>query len=128
MVFKASYLATGRLALRVHGNTKRLPKHALKLDEVKNLIIFCIIMQRKMLSSSAGFLGISGMIFSCCHLTPRKMYPHSQRNLATGRERKRGITLQLLITCTLHVHVHTGHTLYIQVCIYFHIIGCVGGL
>ena len=39
MALKASYLATG-LTLRVHGNAKRLPKHALKLDEVKNLVTF----------------------------------------------------------------------------------------
>ena len=39
MTLKASYLATG-LTLRVHGNTKRLPKHALKLDEVKHLDFF----------------------------------------------------------------------------------------
>ena len=26
--------------MRVHGNTRRLPKHALKLDEVKNLVAF----------------------------------------------------------------------------------------
>ena len=39
MALKASYLDIG-LTLRVHGNTKRLPKHALKLDKVKNLITF----------------------------------------------------------------------------------------
>ena len=39
MALKASYLATG-LTLRVHGNTKRLPKHALELDEVKLLVTF----------------------------------------------------------------------------------------
>ena len=32
MAVKASFLATG-LTTRVHGNTKKLPKHALKLDE-----------------------------------------------------------------------------------------------
>ena len=39
MALKASYLATG-LTLTVHGNTKRLHKHALKLDEVKLLVTF----------------------------------------------------------------------------------------
>ena len=39
MAVKASFLATG-LTTRVHGNTKKLPKHALKLDEVKNLVTF----------------------------------------------------------------------------------------
>ena len=39
MALKASFLATG-LTMRVHGNTRRLPKHALKLDEVKNLVTF----------------------------------------------------------------------------------------
>ena len=37
MALKASFLATG-LTMRVHGNTRRLLKHALKLDEVKNLV------------------------------------------------------------------------------------------
>ena len=39
MALKASYLAAG-LTSRVHGNANRLPKDALKLDEVKNLVIF----------------------------------------------------------------------------------------
>ena len=39
MAHKASYLATG-LTLRVHDDAKRLPKHTLKLDEVKNLVTF----------------------------------------------------------------------------------------
>ena len=39
MALKASFLATG-LTIRIHGNTKRLPKHALKLHEVKNLVTF----------------------------------------------------------------------------------------
>lgn len=39
MALKASFLATG-LTARVHGNTRRLPKHALKLEEVKNLVTF----------------------------------------------------------------------------------------
>ena len=136
-------------------------------------------MQRRMLSSSpAGILGISWMTFSCCHQTPQRRYPHSQRDLATGGERERGRkkkrerdhttvsyyvhstctctywayivhtslylrpqnrlcgwsikrqsyrerkreregeegerqkddTVQLVITCSLHVQVHTGHT------------------
>ena len=36
---KASYLATG-LTARVHGNTKRQPKNALKMEEIKNLLTF----------------------------------------------------------------------------------------
>ena len=39
MALKASFLATG-LTMRVHGNTRRLPKHALKLEEVKNMVAF----------------------------------------------------------------------------------------
>lgn len=39
MALKASYLVTG-LTTRVHGNSKRLPKHALKLEEIKNLVTF----------------------------------------------------------------------------------------
>ena len=39
MALKASFLATGLIA-RVHGNTKRVPKHALKLKKVKNLVTF----------------------------------------------------------------------------------------
>ena len=39
MALKASFLATG-LTTRVHGNAKRLPKHALELDEVKQLVTF----------------------------------------------------------------------------------------
>ena len=36
---KASYLASG-LTTRTHGNARRLPKHVLKLEEVKNLVTF----------------------------------------------------------------------------------------
>ena len=36
---KASYLASG-LTTRTQGNARRLPKHALKLEEVKNLVTF----------------------------------------------------------------------------------------
>ena len=39
MNVKASFLASG-LTTRQHGNTRRLPKHALKLDEVKNFVTF----------------------------------------------------------------------------------------
>ena len=39
MALKASFLATG-LTTRVHGNAKRLSKHALELDEVKQLVTF----------------------------------------------------------------------------------------
>ena len=39
MALKASYLATG-LTTRIHGNVRRLPKHALKFHEVKNLVTF----------------------------------------------------------------------------------------
>ena len=39
MALKASYLATG-LTTRIHGNVRRVPKHALKLHEVKNLVTF----------------------------------------------------------------------------------------
>ena len=39
MALKASFLATGLIA-RVHGNTKRVPKQTLKLEEVKNLVTF----------------------------------------------------------------------------------------
>ena len=39
MALKASFLATG-LTTRVHGNAKRLPKHSLKLDEVKTFVTF----------------------------------------------------------------------------------------
>ena len=35
----ASYLTTG-LTTRIHSNVRRLPKHALKLHEVNNLITF----------------------------------------------------------------------------------------
>ena len=35
MALKASFLAA-----RVHGNVRRLPKHALNLEEVKNLVTF----------------------------------------------------------------------------------------
>ena len=36
---KASYLASG-LTTRVHGNSKRRPKNALSLDEIKMLVTF----------------------------------------------------------------------------------------
>ena len=36
---KASYLASG-LTTRVHGNSKRQPKNALKMDEIKSLVTF----------------------------------------------------------------------------------------
>ena len=39
IALKASFLATG-LTIRVHGNARRLPKHALNLDEVENLVTF----------------------------------------------------------------------------------------
>ena len=39
MNLKGSYLASG-LTTRTHGNACRLPKHALKLEEVKNLVTF----------------------------------------------------------------------------------------
>ena len=39
MAIKASFLATG-LTTRVHGNSKHIPKHALKLDEVKHVVTF----------------------------------------------------------------------------------------
>ena len=39
MNVKASFLASG-LTTRQHGNTRRLPKHAMKLDEVKNFVTF----------------------------------------------------------------------------------------
>ena len=39
MALKASYLTTG-LTTRIHGNVRRIPKHALKLHEVKNLVTF----------------------------------------------------------------------------------------
>ena len=39
MAIKASFLATG-LTTRVHGNSRRVPKHALKLDEVKHVVTF----------------------------------------------------------------------------------------
>ena len=37
MALKASFLASG-LTARVHGNTRNSPKHALKFDELKNLV------------------------------------------------------------------------------------------
>ena len=39
MALKASFLASG-LTTRVHGNTKHACKHALKFDEIKNLVTF----------------------------------------------------------------------------------------
>ena len=39
MNLKASFLASG-LTTRQHGNTRHLPKHALKLDKVKNFVTF----------------------------------------------------------------------------------------
>ena len=39
MNLKASFLASG-LTTRQHGNTRRLPKHALKFDEVKDFVTF----------------------------------------------------------------------------------------
>lgn len=39
MALKASFLASG-LTTRVHGNTRISPKHALKFDEMKNLVTF----------------------------------------------------------------------------------------
>ena len=39
MALSPSRLASG-LTARVHGNTRRLPKHALKLEELKNLVTF----------------------------------------------------------------------------------------
>ena len=42
MALKASFLASG-LTTRVHGNTSRAPKNALKFDEIKNLVNFITI-------------------------------------------------------------------------------------
>ena len=39
MNVQARFLASG-LTTRQHGNTRRLLKHAMKLDEVKNLVAF----------------------------------------------------------------------------------------
>ena len=39
MALKASYFAMG-LTTRIHSNVRRIPKHALKLHEVKYLVTF----------------------------------------------------------------------------------------
>lgn len=39
MAVKASYIASG-LTTRIHGNSFHRPKHALKFDEITNLITF----------------------------------------------------------------------------------------
>ena len=69
MVLKASFLATS-LTTRLHGNVKRLPKHALKLDEVKNLVTFLSNYAEQ--SSLAGFLDTNGTTSSYFCLTQQR--------------------------------------------------------
>lgn len=151
MALTASYLATGLESMAIRIGCPSTPSSRMRL---KTSSLFCIIKQRRMLSSPARFLGTSGMIFSCCHQTPRR-YPHSltqqqgerlrdhttyksvftstkvavwveykETELQKEWGRDRETTLQLVITCNLHVQVHTGHTRVIYLCI----TGCVRGV
>ena len=93
MALKASFLATG-LTIRIHGNTNRLQKHALKLHDVKILITF-------LNNFAEGLPVTSVMICSCCHQTqPRRYPPERERE----RERERmTMYVQKLSDC---VHFH----------------------
>ena len=92
MALKASYLATG-LTLRVHGNTKRLPKHALKLDEVKLLVTFLHNYAEKNAILLPGRIpGYKRDDLQLLHQTPQRRYPtelHSKRVSERERERER---------------------------------------
>ena len=117
MALKASYLATG-LTIRVHGNAKRLPKHALKLDKVKNLVTFPHNYAEKNAILLPGW--IPGCKRDDLQLLPSntmKKVPTLTKRPSNMGETDRERDHTTVIMCTLHVHVHTGHTLYIQVCI-----------
>ena len=61
MALKASFLATG-LTTPVHGNARKLPKHALNLDEMKNLVTLSNYAQENMaFQSGQNFENIINM-------------------------------------------------------------------
>ena len=110
MALKASFLATG-LTTRIHGNTRRLLKHALKLHEVKNLVTFLNFAEKNAILLPGQISGYkrddlqllpSNTTKKVSHLSEREMY----KNLMT--------------VCTLTKQMYKATYLYI--------IGCIGGV
>ena len=110
MAFKASYLATG-LTTRVHGNAKRLPKHALRLDEVKNLVTFLGNFAEKNAILLPG--RIPGYKHDDLQLLPsnttKKVPNHYTHREGEGEQRDACMTLCTkyeVIKCTLSMHTN----------------------
>ena len=118
MALKASFLATG-LTTRVHGNT-RLPKHALKLNEAKNLVVFLSNYKEEYAILPSLIPG--GMTSS---YNP----PTQPRRYSSGINGHRACTVTVTLNSTMHVtrDLHVD-ILYLCDCIhsYLYELGTLG--